>query len=329
MNWQTTVMAAQRQLIADQTEVLRRTLSATEGALRETRRAADAATTQASVAEATLRDLERPYVFVERLDFVDNEANAEAPQVLHVTLTNYGRTPAIMCEVRSLITVQTLDFPEGGSAALLSHLVPTTRVIGADKSVGGLKVSPEDLDAFWSPRIRAGDARLDITLHVRYGNVFGPEVREDVFNLSYDYALREFLRMEDIPEHAARHDEEEYRQRESTRRILDPSYWEEERGGRGRPETGLMPAQSRRRVLARRAPSRRILTRLLSPSPVPRPRRQHAPAAPGHGATSGDRPAREAGPGQAPRGGSCYRIPQTSRLSLSGKRGTRGGNNGP
>jgi hypothetical protein len=91
--------------MAVQAGFLYSTLKATKLSADATRLAADAAKKAADVAEKSVNSLERPYLLVESVaskiieHMVGSTLNSERPQVV-VTLKNYGRSPALISELR-------------------------------------------------------------------------------------------------------------------------------------------------------------------------------------------------------------------------------------
>lgn len=192
-----------------------------DGQLKAAVVSAKASNRQAGVAEATLRDLERPYVFADRIELADGSPDGT---VLVLSLANYGRTPAIMRHISAQALVHGVPDIEGQPSLATSARLPSNRVIAASGKLDNIQLRLPELGSLWIPGVKRGVARLTLVLGIRYGDVFGADTREDTFRFSYDYGLGQLLQAEDIPERAARYDEEEAQNRNITREMLDPSW---------------------------------------------------------------------------------------------------------
>jgi hypothetical protein len=132
-------------------------------------KAALAAERSAEVAVTTLRDLERPYVFVSDIWLTRVGGESVVP---HITfdLTNHGRTPAVMRKLTArLRLVETAD--EQMQAVDETATLLISRVIGAGQSIDELKFAHEWLgDAYESIQWSILRAYVDITIW--YDDVF-------------------------------------------------------------------------------------------------------------------------------------------------------------
>lgn len=212
-----------------QFSLLIRSTQAAESAAENAKIAADAAvesagasSRQASLAERAFRDLERPYVFVDSLKYLRTDLHeGNSSGILLLTLANYGRTPAIMWEVEARVSAYQVPDANEGAAFSDNHRVPISHILTAGSKFPDINVSGRMLDEYFVSGIQKGTTRLSVKLHIRYGNVFDNDIREDVFPLAFDYALQAFLRDDDIPATAARHDDEQWREEQKFRAIFD------------------------------------------------------------------------------------------------------------
>lgn len=115
--------------------------------------------------------IERPYVFVSRLDL--NEANSELPHAhFRLGLTNHGRTPAIMSGVVwefELIDLKTGHIDKGGPEKII-----LSNVLTPDKPWDGTTIDLLDTE-LWGDKIKdvkRRALRLTVWITLSYSDVF-------------------------------------------------------------------------------------------------------------------------------------------------------------
>ena len=160
--------------------------------VKDTRKIADAAKTSADTAEATLRGLERPHLFIEidasslsvgQLVKFFSDGGTREPVVLY-RMTNHGRGPAIVKSRRDVFRCFSVlpaepqfDFPEEGkSGKIVSdpawHMVVGPTITGPPL---GVRYEKADVDYLKFISTKAGAIPYGIHLYgeVLYEDIFG------------------------------------------------------------------------------------------------------------------------------------------------------------
>ncbi len=150
-----------------------------------------AADRQAAVAERSLEDLERPYIFASRLEFVIATDEISGPHFL-LGLTNYGRTPAIMKSywVELLMKNQT-DSQKDDIFAEWNQ--PISQVIAAGGVCDNMRLPSRVVTEGTIGEIWRGSLQANLTLRLSYDDVFGQQ-HDESFSYLYLPSARSFVR---------------------------------------------------------------------------------------------------------------------------------------
>jgi hypothetical protein len=142
---------------------------------------ANAAKTSANVAVTTLRDLERPYVFVSNLEPVTQPAGPH----LRLDLSNYGRTPAVMRKLTlRLRLVSSLDEQEKIFDKTDERLI--SKVIGASQSIERLRFAVSWIDESSVNALTWSTLLAYVDIVIWYDDVFDNPTRIKEFNYLFD-----------------------------------------------------------------------------------------------------------------------------------------------
>lgn len=162
---------------------------------------ADAAKVQAEIAESTFRDLERPYVFIDRFEIIATRSPSIPSPRLSVGFYNYGRTPAIM--EKFLVSFQILGPDPQDGVVMLSGAESRSlsSVVGPQQPSENFPLALELPWADWE-KIQKSEARLHIQILVSYADVFGNPWRGD-FRYYWNGDLATFL-WEQLPKPSRR-----------------------------------------------------------------------------------------------------------------------------
>ena len=155
--------------------------------------AAAAADKQAEVAERSLEDLERPYIFASRLEFVIATDEISGPHFL-LGLTNYGRTPAIMKSFWvELLMKNQIDNQKDDIIAEWNQ--PISQVIAAGGVCDNMRLPSRVVTEGTIGEIWRGSLEANVSLRLSYDDVFGQE-REESFSYVYLPSASMFVRNE-------------------------------------------------------------------------------------------------------------------------------------
>ena len=156
--------------------------------------AAGAAVKQANIAERSLRDLERPYVFVSRLEFSIAARENDRPDLI-LGLTNYGRTPAIMREYG--LEIEIVDRLTGEASVDTSYWKHVmSAVIAPGAELPDMKIQSVKIDNVTVTKIWEGKMGARLVLRLFYNKVFG-ETHVEKFWYLYDDRAGIFVRDDD------------------------------------------------------------------------------------------------------------------------------------
>ncbi len=184
------VLALQLVVLGCQAWFLRGTLSATKTSADATKVSAEAACKSANVAEKSVNQLERPYVLVANIEPHIREFIGGAllqPIVPHVDVDfcNYGRTPALLLEVRACLALM-----QTGEDIPLLSVFPLGNVI-----VIGPQARWNRICHYQGPtgvgiqaQIEREQLQLWLFLAVRYEDMLG---KEHQTQMRFRYAPRE------------------------------------------------------------------------------------------------------------------------------------------
>jgi hypothetical protein len=169
---------------------LERSIQATESLAVEAKRSADAAMTQAQIAERSFYDLERPYVFItdirptpQFLDYEHEEGKAVRRVFIRVQISyafnNHGRTPAIIYEINFCMRlfVDLPAHPEYGEDTIMrgENIIGTNAQTLTYTTVP-IQFSPEEQQRMMRC-IEEEKRRFFFYGYVEYRDVFGNKYR--------------------------------------------------------------------------------------------------------------------------------------------------------
>jgi hypothetical protein len=158
-------------------------------------KAAAAAEKSADVAVTTLRDLERPYVFVSDIWLPNGEQNLAA-QHISFDLTNHGRTPAIMRKLTvRLRLVETVD--EQIQTLDETETLLISRVIGAGQPIKSIGFGKEWLRGNYEA-VEWSTLRAYVDIVIWYDDVFDNPTRINRFYYVFDPKAWLFARVQDV-----------------------------------------------------------------------------------------------------------------------------------
>lgn len=142
---------------------------------------------QAALAERSMRDLERPYVFPESFLIARPDATKNFAR-LTIALKNYGRTPAT---ITRLIIGATIE-REGG--ALSDEIFqPMAKVLGPNDTYQDIEWRPQMLQSTF-PSIQNGAARLRTRLTITYEDATGQNSYTQRLRYVHDPKAEIFIR---------------------------------------------------------------------------------------------------------------------------------------
>jgi hypothetical protein len=133
---------------------------------RDIARLADAATDQADIAKRTFTDLERPYVFVDTPAIAADDPlfnpNGNRLPNIEYRLTNFGRTPAIILWVRTVVHIPNKPEPT------YSYIFNGQIVLKNGESTPTQTFSSK----VWMPLIYNALQETEFTVSITYSDVF-------------------------------------------------------------------------------------------------------------------------------------------------------------